>query len=203
MNQDTKILIVDDSRVNYTVLQSIFKNKCKTLIADHGESAYEMAVKETPDIILLDIVLPDIDGYEVCRRLKDNPKTREIPVIFITANVDAKDEKKGFEVGAVDYIVKPFNVHIVLARVQMHLQLIEAKHQLQNQNFLLELKVTERTLELQNNQDVTIMALATLAEIRDNETGNHIRRTQNYVKLLAQTLKKQEIYLDSPVSNYY
>ncbi|MBF0266393.1 MAG: two-component system response regulator [Gammaproteobacteria bacterium] len=196
MSFESSILIVDDSRINYTLLKSIFKNDYQTYIADNGETALELANKHTPDIILLDIILPDINGYEVCERLKKNPATKDIPIIFITANVDAKDEKKGFEFGAVDYIVKPFNVPVVLARVKMHLQLKIAQTQLQNQNFLLELKVTERTLELQANQDVTIMSLATLAEIRDNETGNHIRRTQNYVKLLAQTLKDRDVYPD-------
>jgi putative two-component system response regulator len=139
--------------------------------------------------VLLDIMMPGMDGYEVCRRLKADPALKHIPVIFLTAKVEVEDEQKGFDVGAVDYITKPISPPIVLARVQTHLTLKSAADFLKDKNSFLETEVAKRTHEVQVVQDVTIMAMASLAETRDNETGNHIRRTQNYVRALAKKLQ--------------
>jgi putative two-component system response regulator len=139
--------------------------------------------------VLLDIMMPGMDGYEVCRRLKADPALKHIPVIFLTAKVEIEDEQKGFDVGAVDYITKPISPPIVLARVQTHLTLKSAADFLKDKNAFLETEVAKRTHEVQVVQDVTIMAMASLAETRDNETGNHIRRTQNYVRALAKKLQ--------------
>ena len=133
-------------------------------------------------------MMPNMDGYEVCRRLKENEATGDIPVIFVTAKSDVEDETKGFDVGGVDYITKPISPPIVLSRVRTHLELKRARQFLKNQNEILDQKVKERTRELTLTQDVTILSLASLAETRDNETGGHIRRTQNYVRLLAEEL---------------
>ncbi|MFH1134525.1 MAG: two-component system response regulator [Pseudomonadota bacterium] len=193
--EQAKILIVDDTPENIDVLGAILKPHYKRSVALSGEKALQIAnSKNPPDLILLDIMMPEMDGYEVCRRLKANEATRDIPVIFVTAKSEVEDETKGFEVGGVDYIVKPISPPIVLARVRTHLELTQARKFLKNQNEILEQKVRERTRELALTQDVTILSLASLAETRDNETGGHIRRTQNYIKALAEQLMTNPKY---------
>jgi putative two-component system response regulator len=137
----------------------------------------------------LDIMMPDIDGYEVCARLKAEPRTRDIPVIFLTARSEVEDETRGLELGAADYITKPISPPIVLARVHAHLMLKAHADFLRDKSAYLQAEVAKRTAEVQAIQDVTIMAMASLAETRDNETGAHIRRTQLYVRRLAEQLK--------------
>jgi putative two-component system response regulator len=134
-------------------------------------------------------MMPGMDGYEVCQRLKADPQTADIPVIFLTAKVQVEDEEKGLKLGAVDYITKPISPPVVLARVETHLTLKNARQFLQDRNAYLEEEVRRRTREVVAIQDVIIVAMASLAETRDNETGNHIRRTQHYVRALAKRLQ--------------
>ncbi|KMY68099.1 chemotaxis protein CheY [Desulfocarbo indianensis] len=184
-----KILIVDDQPANVEILGEVLKPHYKRSVALDGDKALKIAAADQPpDLILLDINMPGMDGYEVCRRLKQNQRSKNIPVIFVTALCEVGDETHGFEMGAVDYITKPVSPPVVLARVRTHLALKKARDRLASQNELLEEKVAERTLELQLTRDVTIQSLASLAETRDNETGGHIRRTQNYVRALAENL---------------
>jgi putative two-component system response regulator len=143
-----------------------------------------------PDLILLDVMMPGMDGYEVCRLLKENPKTAEIPVIFITARSDTEDEQRGLDLGAVDYITKPISPPILAARVRTHLRLKSARDFLRDKSQYLEEEVLRRTRQVNAIQDATMVALGSLAETRDNETGNHIRRTQHYVRMLALTLSQ-------------
>jgi putative two-component system response regulator len=183
------ILVVDDTPDNLTLMSSLLKDLYKVKVANSGEKALKIAEAEAqPDLILLDIMMPGMDGYEVCETLKANPRTREIPVIFLTAKSEVADEKRGLEMGAVDYITKPISPPIVLARVQTQLQLKASADFLRDKNVFLEAEVQRRTREVQAIQDVTILSMASLAETRDNETGNHIRRTQQYIKLLAEYL---------------
>ena len=185
------ILVVDDTPDNLALMSSLLKDHYKVKVANHGDKGLRIATSDTPpDLILLDIMMPDIDGYEVCRRLKADPKTKDIPVIFLTARSEVEDETKGLELGAADYITKPISPPIVLARVQAHLALKANADFLRDKSAYLEQEVAKRTLEVQAIQDVTIMAMASLAETRDNETGNHIRRTQLYVKRLALQLRE-------------
>lgn len=184
------ILIVDDTPDNLILMSSLLKKDYKVKIANGGEKALRIASSDSPpDLILLDIMMPDMDGYEVCYRLKREPKTMNIPVIFLTAKNEMEDEKKGLELGAVDYITKPISTPIVLARVKNHLALKAMEEFLRDQNEFLELEVAKRTREVIAIQDVTILAMASLAETRDSDTGNHIRRTQHYVKALAEKLR--------------
>jgi sigma-B regulation protein RsbU (phosphoserine phosphatase) len=128
------ILIVDDTPINIGVISGALKDSFATKVATSGEKALAIASgKERPDLILLDIMMPEMDGYEVCRRLKANPDTRDIPVIFLTSQTEAEDETKGFEVGAVDYVHKPFSAAVVKARVRTHLMLREAHAQIAKQ----------------------------------------------------------------------
>lgn len=185
---DSTVLVVDDTEANVDILVDALGDTYSVAVAMDGESALESVAEEPPDIILLDIMMPGIDGYEVCRRLKADQATAGIPVIFLTAMTELANKTRGFEMGAVDYITKPFEVLEVQARVKTHLSLVLARRELQQQNEILEIKVAERTLELALTQDVTIHSLASLAETRDNETGGHILRTQRYVLALAQRL---------------
>jgi len=189
------VLIVDDTPDNLTLMTGLLKDDYHTKVANNGERALRVAsTSPLPDLILLDIMMPGMDGYEVCRRLKADAKTKGIPIIFLTAKTEIEDEQQGFDVGAVDYITKPISPPIVLARVKTHLTLKAAADFLKDQNVYLEAEVVKRTREVQVVQDVTIMAMASLAETRDNETGNHIRRTQNYVRALAQKLRTHPRY---------
>jgi putative two-component system response regulator len=192
-DQDTKqvILIVDDTPDNITLLSALLKDKYKIKIATNGLKALHIAsIDPSPDLILLDVMMPEMDGYETCKRLKENPQTNQIPVIFLTAKSQVSDEEMGLKLGAVDYISKPVSPPIVLARVATQLNLVRARNLLQDQNKNLEGLVKDRTRKLAKMQDAIIMAMASLAETRDNETGNHIRRTQNYVAALARQLKE-------------
>jgi putative two-component system response regulator len=184
------ILIVDDEPDNIALLSAVLKGTHRTKGAITGENALELVLRgDVPDLILLDIMMPDLDGYEVCRRLKLDPRTAEIPVIFLTAKSDTQDEQRGLELGAVDYITKPLSLPIVLARIETHLHLKAVRDFLRDKNEFLEKEIARRTREINMIQDVTMIAMGSLAETRDNETGNHIRRTQHYLRALATYLK--------------
>ncbi len=191
MNDRPILLIVDDSPDNLTLMSEVLKEYYRVKVANNGGRALKIALsRPAPDLILLDVVMPDIDGYEVCRQLKADPRSREIPVLFLTGRGSADDEALGLSLGAVDYISKPANPAIVLARVKTHLELKMARDFLQDQNSFLEAEVRRRTQEVNTVQEVTIQALASLAETRDLDTGNHIRRTKHYVRALANKLRK-------------
>jgi len=183
------ILIVDDTPDNITLLSSLLKEKYNTKVATNGATALQIVAGGGVDLVLLDVMMPDLDGYETCRRLKGDPLTAEVPVIFLTAKSQPEDEAMGLRLGAVDYLTKPISPPILFARVATHLSLKNARTQLKTENRNLETLVQERTGQLSLMQDATIMAMATMAETRDCETGNHIRRTQNYVAALARHLQ--------------
>ncbi|MBR9874528.1 MAG: response regulator [Vibrionaceae bacterium] len=191
-----KILIVDDAPENIQVLMQLLKKDYKIIAATNGPKAIELAQKDPqPDLILLDIKMPDMDGYEVCEQLKGMPQTESIPIIFVSALSDEKDEYKGLSLGAEDYITKPFSPALVKTRVRNQLIVKQNKED-------LERMVVERTQELQLTQAVMIESLGTLAEYRDPETGGHIKRTQNYVKALAKHLQKQGKFSDILTDDY-
>jgi len=184
------ILVVDDTPDNLALMMDLLKDTYKVRLANSGERALKMlAGSPPPDLILLDIMMPGMDGYEVCQQLKSNPATRDIPVVFLTAKTEVEDERRGLEVGAVDYLTKPVSPPIVLARIKIHLALKAHADFLRDKSDFLENEVTRRTREVMAIQDVTILAMASLAETRDSDTGNHIRRTQFYVKALAEHLR--------------
>jgi len=189
---EPSVLIVDDERLNIDLMVDLLKPHYRTLVATNGEQALKRASGEPrPDILLLDVMMPEMDGYEVCRRLKADAATSSIPVIFVTAMSDVGDEMKGFELGAVDYITKPISPPIVEARVRAHLENKHARDFIEDRNRVLQGMVLERTRELAATQDATILSMATLAETRDPETGHHLQRTQAYVRSLAVQLRTQ------------
>jgi putative two-component system response regulator len=191
------ILVVDDTPDNLALMAELLRDRYSVKVANNGERALRVAATEPqPDLILLDIMMPEMDGFEVARALQADPATTDIPFIFLTARSEVADERQGFALGAVDYITKPVSPPIVLARVQTHLTLKAARDFLKDQNAFLEAEVKNRTRQVSAIQDVTIMAMASLAETRDNETGNHIRRTQHYVRCLARHLQSHPRFAD-------
>jgi len=177
-----KVMVVDDAETNVDVLVNTLGDLYDVRVAMDGISAIEDIFQDPPDLVLLDIIMPGMNGYEVCEKLKANNLTMRIPVIFLTAMTEEKDEAKGLALGAVDYITKPFSPELVKARVKNHLELKRHRDNLEE-------LVEERTRELALTQEVTISSLSSLAETRDPETGGHILRTQRYIKLLAQKLQ--------------
>jgi putative two-component system response regulator len=184
---------VDDERYNIDVLVDILKTDFKLVVAKSGEDALKRANSDPPpDLILLDIMMPGMDGYAVCQGLKENSFTRDIPVIFITALGEDREEARGFEAGGVDYITKPINPLIVKARVKTHLDLRLAQKNLAEQNSLLEEKVRERTKALFDSRMEVVHRLVFAAEYKDPETGSHIKRMSHYSAILAKAAGMNE-----------
>ena len=184
------ILIIDDSPENLYVLNELLRAHYRVLAATSGEAGLLIAAGQPkPDLILLDVMMPGLDGYVVLARLRADPHTQAIPVIFLTALARPEDEERGLADGASDYITKPITPALVLARVRTQLDAKRARDWMQNQNAMLEAEVARRMKENDLTQLVTIQALAHLAETRDPETGNHILRTQRYVRRLALKLR--------------
>jgi len=190
MNSAT-ILIVDDEPANLSMLSHLLRPDYQVRAANSGENALRVATSEPrPDLILLDVMMPGMDGYMVLERLRKNPATVDIPVFFVTALTDVDDEERGLALGAADYITKPIKPAVVLARVRTQLEAKHTRDWLKDKNAILESEVSRRMVENDLTQLVSIRALAHLAETRDPETGNHILRTQKYVRTLALRLSQ-------------
>lgn len=196
-NGQPTVLIVDDTPENLSILGELLQPTYRVRAANSGRRALQIARSHpSPDLILLDVMMPDMDGYEVLAELRAAPATRQIPVIFVTAMDGTEDEEHGLDCGAVDYITKPLRPAIVLARVRTQLELKRARDFLSDQNSYLEGEVARRMGENHLIQQVSIHALARLAETRDPETGNHLRRTQEYVRTLALSLVDHPRFTD-------
>ena len=198
------ILLIDDDPATLEVINDCLRPQFQTRIATRGARGVELArTLPTPDLVLLDVGLPDMDGYHVCAQLKRDAQTAEIPVIFLSSHSDTADITRGLELGAVDYVSKPVTPPILLARVRTQLRLREAQRHLADRNLHLESMVRERTSELeakagdlQRSQDLTILALGAIAETRDNETGNHIQRTRAYGEVLIERMLEDSAWWD-------
>jgi len=202
------ILIVDDTTANLQILSSILRAQgYKVRPVPSGKLALKAVETQAPDLILLDIMMPDINGFELCKQLKGNPAYSEIPVIFISALTQADEKVEAFKAGGVDYITKPFNLEEVQARVSTHLKLRQFQLQLEEQNKNLQSLVMEQVKELWDSQMATIFALARLAESRDTETGKHLERVQSFCKHLSLQLlqdgKYQSEINDQFLTNIY
>jgi putative two-component system response regulator len=202
------VLVVDDTADNLVLMSNLLKEVYRVKLASNGEKALQIARAENPpDLILLDIMMPGMDGYQVCAQLKAQDATCDIPVIFLTASNAQEDEQRGFELGAVDYITKPINPSIFMARVATQLRLKASADFLRDNAAYLESVVERRTRTIQAVQDVTIRMMASLAETRDNETGNHIFRTQRYIRVIARCLQNhprfQRYLNDTTINTLY
>ncbi len=185
------ILVVDDTPDNIDVLTGALRGEFRVKAALNGERALKIAATSpNPDLILLDIMMPEMDGYEVINRLKSNPATKHVPVIFVTAKAQEVDEERGLSLGAVDYINKPISPAIVLARVKTHLAMY-------NQNRELDRKVKERTQQLSDTQLEIIRRLGRAAEYKDNETGMHVIRMSYYSRLIAEALDYSDDWVET------
>lgn len=182
MNDKKTILIVDDTAANIDLLKKILGQEYRVKAALSGEQALKVISKHNDiDMVLLDIMMPGMDGYTVCKILKNDPVTAHIPVIFVTAMSEEVNEEKGLADGAVDYITKPLKPAITLARIRTHL----AMH---DQNRLLEQKVRERTAELEESRLAIVRQLGRAAEYKDNETGTHVVRVGHVARLIAESM---------------
>ena len=189
--EQPSILVIDDTPGNLSLLNQLLREHYRVKLANSGPRGLELAAMAPPDLILLDIMMPDMDGYQVFQRLQSDPATRRIPVIFLTAKVGAEDEERGLAMGAVDFIHKPIAPSVVLARVRTHLQIRHWQTFLEDKSAWLQQEVESRVSEVFRLQEATIRVMVSLAEFRDECTGNHIRRTQDYVRLLADYLSRQ------------
>jgi putative two-component system response regulator len=183
-----RILVVDDEPFFLDLLVNTLADEYEVSVAKNGKQALQrIQSSHLPNLILLDVIMPEMDGYATCERLKSNPLTHEIPIIFLTAKSDVTDELKGFELGAIDYITKPISIPILRTRVKTHLALSE-------QRIALEHLVAERTEQLERTKNAVVHSMGSLAEARDEETGNHILRTREYVKALGMALSDSDRY---------
>lgn len=193
--KESSILIADDMPKNVQILGQILSSEnFEVLVAENGVEVLEIVAEQIPDLFLLDVMMPQMDGLETAKKLKENDKTRDIPIIFITARSEKEHIIEGFAHGAVDYIVKPFDSSEVKARVRSHLELKHARDMLNNQNQILEQMVDDRTRKIQMLQRATLISLSTLAEYRDPETGGHILRTQDYMRIIGEEVLKRGLY---------
>ena len=186
--QQPLLLIIDDNPTNIDLLRDILSTGYRFGVAKNGIKALEFVKQSKPDLILLDVMMPEMDGFEVCRQLKNDARYKDIEVIFITALSEAKYITQGFEVGAVDYITKPFMAAEVAARVQTHLSLREMKAALSQQNVTLEKKVQEQTFQIQNMFNAAITSMARMAESRDPYTAGHQHRVSEFACGIARQM---------------
>ena len=200
----SRILIVDDSPEAIEVLAHALPEHCRRQAALSGEKAIRLleSSRDLPDLILLDVMMPGMDGYEVCRRIKLDERLKGIPVIYLSALTDTRDKVKAFEQGGVDYIEKPFKLEEVRARVETHLKLHYLQKEIEAYNKNLELMVEEKVKEISESQTATIFALAKLAESRDVDTGDHLLRIQDFCRLLADNLSRHSKYQDRINAEY-
>lgn len=204
MNKE-KVLIVDDVSENIQVVGAVLKKLgLKLSFAQDGKTAIEIIKKVDFDLILLDIMMPEMTGFEVCDEVKKIPEKKDIPIVFLTAKIDEESISKAFDIGGVDYIKKPFNKKELVARVKNHLRLKETNDILKNENDYLDREVRKRTKEVYNTRLEIIRRLGRASEYRDNETGLHIIRMSKYCKVLAKNYNVDEkmvelIYLAAPM----
>ena len=190
------ILIVDDTPENLDILVGILRDAYSLKVATDGQSALELAAAAPPDLVLLDIMMPEMDGFEVCRRLKAKRGTGDVPVIFVSALDRAEDKILAFTKGGVDYVTKPFQPEVVRARVETHLRLRRLQKEQESYSRELESRAEAQVKEIAAGQFATIFALSKLAESRDDDTGKHLERVQAFCSLLATALRDDSGFSD-------
>ena len=188
------ILIVDDENSNIIALTQVLSPLYTVYAAKNGHQALRAAEKFLPDIILLDVVMPDMNGFEVLRRLKSNAATAPIPVIFLSAKSDSISEFEGLSLGAKDYVSKPFSPPILLKRIELHLLIESQSLELNRFNAELQTMVDEKTNSVVELKDAILKMMAELVEYRDNITGNHIERTMRYMSIMLEAVLYSGVY---------
>lgn len=194
-NKAATIMVVDDTPANLKLLEEMLQGRGYRVVQfPRGAMALKAAAKNPPDLILLDIMMPEMDGFEVCRQLKADENLKDIPVLFISALDGTNDKVKAFAAGGVDYVSKPFHDAEVLARVETHLKLQRVQRELEKHNVQLESLVREKVKEIADSQMATIIAISKLAEHKDEETGQHVERTRTFCRILAEKLWENNHY---------
>jgi len=193
------VMLVDDSLASLTVGKKILSNVYKVITIPSASKMFELLGRYTPELILLDINMPEMDGYEAIKILKNDPRMKDIPVIFLTSMRDLTSELQGLNLGAVDYITKPFSAPLLKKRIEVHMMTEKQKKILQDYNVNLQDMVTDKTQTILRLQNKVLQAMAELVEGRDSVTGNHIERTQLYLQVLISALLETNIYQDQTV----
>ena len=196
------ILVVDDDITSLKLAQKILDTEYRVAAVNNGEMVFQYLQNNTPDLILLDLNMPEIDGFEVIRRLKNDSRYVEIPVIFLTANQDSEIEAKCLESGAIDFVNKPFVPLVLKGRVKRVMELFSYRKQLEEMVQDQAEIISERTEQITHIQNAVIVGMATLIEERDNSTGRHVKSTQHYVEMLCNALKERGMYRDQLTDDY-
>ena len=194
--QNSCIFLVDDNPVNLNTGKTVLQGKYTVVTIPSGEKLLTMLEKTTPDLILLDVEMPGMSGYDTIKAIKANPKTAEIPVIFLTGKSESESEFLGLSLGAIDYIIKPFSPPLLLKRIELHLLIQTQNHELREFNENLSKMVKERTNDLLQLKNAIILWTAEMVEFRDEDTGQHVERVQQYLKLLLEVMENDEMYKD-------
>jgi putative two-component system response regulator len=195
-NRRHKIMLVDDNMANLALGKNMLKVAYEVYAVPSAEKLFEILQNVLPDLILLDIMMPEMNGYEAIRKLKGDERLADIPVIFLTSQSDEGSELEGLSLGAIDYVTKPFSAPLLLKRIENHLLIVSQKKELKNYNDNLEEMVRQKTRQVYDLQSSVLSALAEMMEFRDNLTGGHVYRTQMYLKLLVDKLIEEKIYSD-------
>jgi len=202
-NFRSKVVFVDDVKANLAMGRDLLNSFCEVYPAPSAERLFELLEKISPDLIILDIEMPGIDGYEAMRKLKADPRFADISVIFVTSKDDESSEMEGFDLGAVDYITKPFSGPLLLRRVANQLliahqkkELLESQAALKDYADNLELMVREKTSEVIDLKNAVLSTVADLVEFRDKHTGGHISRTQRYLQALFEEMIREAVYTE-------
>lgn len=196
MNNKKTIAVIDDEQINHIILKGLLSDLYEIHSYLSSNEFFKHLQKLTPDLILLDIVMPETDGYQTIIKINQLFPDNKIPIVFLTSKNEIHDEAKGFQLGAVDYITKPFIPAILIERIKSHLKLIEIQKKLEDQNNSLNKQVEERIREYHMIQDLSLSVIAQIVEKRDLETGNHINRTKLYYQIIIDELKNNSLYQD-------
>lgn len=196
------ILVVDDDKTNLAHAQNILLPKYRIAASNSGKAALKYLENHRPDLILLDINMPDMDGFEVMEQIREQEKTKMIPVIFLTADNLAETEVKCFRMGAMDYVTKPFVPDILLSRVDKTMELDRYRHGLERMVKEQAEKITEDARRISSIQDSVIVGMANLIESRDGSTGKHVKNTQMYVRLIADELYARKLFVEELTRDY-
>jgi putative two-component system response regulator len=195
-NRRYRIMLVDDEMTELSIGKNMLKNHFEVFTIPSGERLFEVLAHVEADLILLDVVMPGMDGYETLRHLKTNPALADIPVIFVTARSDESSELRGLDLGAIDYVAKPFSAPLLIRRLQNHLLMSAQKRELERYNTSLKAMVTQKTQQVAALQNAVLSSMAEMLEVRDSTTGKHVIRTQKYLELLVHQLVEDHLYED-------
>lgn len=201
-NKSKIILVVDDDITSLKLAEKILEQEYRVALVNKGELVFSYLEKNTPDLILLDLNMPEVDGFEVIKRLRSNKKYAEIPVMFLTANQDSVVEGECLEAGAIDFINKPFVPLVLKSRVRRIIELFSYRKELENMVSEQSQIIVARTERISHIQNAVIIGMANLIEERDNLTGKHVRSTQHYVELICEELKKRGLYKEELTDDY-